>query len=140
MTDSHIDPAIRAMWFGVRSFLRERLLACDVALADSNPVLKEPELVEDVKHKVSLMRSLRAFFSMDKQESVRLEFAEGPLPRFKDVEMPILKPVEDFATVIEEYEANNPPLDLPAIRGWHRYRRPALPPPQRSASRSYPLI
>jgi hypothetical protein len=119
-----------SMWFGARSFLRERLLACDIALAeDSNPVLKEPEL-----------RSLRAFFSMETQESVRREFAEGALPRFKNVEMPILKPAEDFAAALEEYEANNPPLDLPAIRGWQRYRRLALPPPQRPAIPSYPLI
>jgi hypothetical protein len=130
-----------SMWFGARSFLRERLLACDIALSeDSNPVLKEPEVVGDVEHKLSVMRSLRAFFSMETQESVRREFADGALPRFKDIEMPQLKPVEDFAAALEEYEANNPPLDLPAIRGWQRYRRPALPPPQRPAIPSYPLI
>jgi hypothetical protein len=114
---------------------------CDVALAeDSNPVLKEPEVAEDVKHNVSFLRSLRAFFSMEKREAVRREFAESPLPRFKDVEMPVLKPALDFAAALRQYEAKNPPLDLPAIRGWQHAGRSALPPPQGSAIPSYPLI
>jgi hypothetical protein len=124
-----------------RSILREKLLASDVALdEDSEMFLKEPELVEDAKHKVSVMRSISGFFCMNTNESVSREFVEGQMPRFKDAEIPILKPVEDFAAALQDYEARNPPLDLPAIRGWHHDRRAALPPPQRTPAFSYPLI
>jgi hypothetical protein len=113
-----------------RTILHEKLLQNDApVLEDGYPVIQEPEIVEQTVPKTSFSKSLRYFFGFSRKETVIREYIRDKLPRFKDVEVQRLRPVEDFAAALAQFEERNPALDLPAMRGWGRARK-ALPAPK----------
>jgi hypothetical protein len=113
-----------------RSILRERLAAEDCEVTeDLNPVIREPEVISAAHAKVSVIKSLASFISFRTKKSLAREYVDNALPRFADIEAQALRPVTDFAAMLESYEARNPPLDLPALRGWKTVKRRALPHP-----------
>jgi hypothetical protein len=113
-----------------RAILREKLADADCPIAEDDlPLVKEPELAEPVRHKAGVLKSMASFLLFRTRGSLRREFVESAMPRFKDVETPVLAPVADFAELLEAYEARNPQLDLPALRGWKGGARRALPAP-----------
>jgi hypothetical protein len=101
-----------------RSLLRDKLLMADTPLPeDGYPNLMQPQLLNATDHNTSFLHSLRACFSFSLADVLRREFTEN-LPRFNGVKVQSLLPVQDFAAALQHYEMDNPPLDLPALRGW----------------------
>jgi hypothetical protein len=114
-----------------RHHLRRELAALDRGLAeDKLPVIQEMELAEEIAPRTGYWKGLKDFINPFFARRMKREFTQAQLPRFKDIEVPALQPVADFSAALEAYEAQNPPLDLPAVRGWHGGRRKALPGPK----------
>jgi hypothetical protein len=102
-----------------RSYLRKQLAEEDPGIAeDSYPALQKGELVEAPKLRSGWGPALKSFFVPFYAKALRNEYANAQMPRFKDIEAQPLEPVADFSAAIERYEAQNRPLDLPAMRGW----------------------
>jgi hypothetical protein len=115
-----------------RDFLRGKLRAEDTRLAEDDlPVLQDPELAAPLRAKPGLLAAMRDFVNPLSGFRLRRDFEKAELPRFRPVEIPALAPVADFAEALAFYESKNPPLDLPALRGWKGGARKSLPGPLR---------
>jgi hypothetical protein len=111
--------------------LRERLVAADVHLTEDDlPVLHDLEFASEPAPKAGYLKALFNFVTPFSNFGKKRRFQKIQVPAVKDVEIPPVRPVADFMKALRAYEAANPPLDLPAVRGWKNTGpRCALPPP-----------
>jgi hypothetical protein len=115
-----------------RAYLRERLAAADEHIEEDNyPYIKVSELEGMSSVKTGFWNAVKNYAAPWEAAKRRRQQMEIELPRYKDVEAHVIFPVADFAEALETYEATNPPLDLPALRGWKGGVRKALPGPGR---------
>jgi hypothetical protein len=116
-----------------RQFLRLALKEADREIAeDTPPAFAEPELEEEqeVRKKTGFLGGCKVLLDPLSGGRLKRELEAAKILRVKPMEIPSLQPAADFAQALENYERNNAPLDLPAIRGWGGGRRKALPGPK----------
>jgi hypothetical protein len=114
-----------------RFYLRYSLFENDAGIEeDSLPVIIQPEPAGSPQARAGNIKSFVDFINPFSGVALKRAYAKANMPQFKPVEIPGLAPVADFAQALESYESRNPPLDLPAVRGWKGGARKALPAPR----------
>jgi hypothetical protein len=113
-----------------RKFLYEILREHDAPIAEDDlPVLQEPEIEGEAGAQIGYGKAFLKLLNPLSGRRLKREFKQAKVLRFKPVDVAGVRPAADFAAALAAYESRNPPLDLPAVRGWGGGRRKALPAP-----------
>jgi hypothetical protein len=102
-----------------RSWLREKLAQLDSGIEeDERPEIRQAEFVSGDIGKSGRIKAFFNFFNPVSNWNRKEKTLAMELPQVKDIEVQCVQPIAGFAEALEAYEARNPPLDLPAMRGW----------------------